>query len=49
VKKEGNDSFTFPIGKSGVYRPIGISAPATVGSAFTGTFFYIGGTVKYLD
>jgi len=40
VKKEGNDSFTFPIGKSGVYRPIGISAPATSGSAFTGTFFF---------
>ena len=40
VKKDGNDSFTFPIGKSGVYRPIGISAPATVGSAFTGTFFF---------
>ena len=40
VKKEGNDAFTFPIGKSGVYRPIGISAPATTGSAFTGTFFF---------
>jgi hypothetical protein len=40
LKKEGNDAFTFPIGKSGVYRPIGISAPATVGSAFTGTFFF---------
>jgi hypothetical protein len=40
VKKEGNDAFTFPIGKSGVYRPIGISAPSTIGSAFTGTFFF---------
>ena len=39
-RKEGDDAFTFPIGAGGVYRPIGISAPATTGSQFTGRFYF---------
>ncbi len=39
-RKEGNDAFTFPIGAAGVYRPIGISAPATTGSQFTARFLF---------
>jgi hypothetical protein len=38
VRKEGNDAFTFPIGKSGYYRPIGISAPSNTGDHFTAEF-----------
>jgi hypothetical protein len=38
VRKEGNDAFTFPIGKSGYYRPIGISAPSSTGDHFTAEF-----------
>jgi hypothetical protein len=38
-RKEGNDAFTFPVGKGGYYRPIAISAPANVISRFTGEFF----------
>ena len=39
VRKEGNDAFTFPIGKSGYYRSIGISAPASTGDHFTAEFY----------
>lgn len=39
-RKEGDDAFTFPIGAGGVYRPIGITAPATTGSQFTGRFYF---------
>ena len=39
VRKEGNDAFMFPVGNGGYYRPIGISAPSTVGSHFVGEFF----------
>ncbi len=38
VRKLGNDAFTFPIGKSGYYRQIGISAPASTGDHFTAEF-----------
>jgi hypothetical protein len=38
VRKEGNDAFTFPIGKSGYYRPIGISAPSSTSDHFTAEF-----------
>lgn len=38
VRKEGNDAFTFPIGKSGYYRPIGISAPSNTADHFTAEF-----------
>lgn len=39
VKKVGNDAFTFPVGRNGHYRPIGISAPGSVNDAFTA--FYL--------
>lgn len=41
VRKVGDDSFTFPIGKAGVYTPMSISAPANVTDAFTGEYFLI--------
>jgi hypothetical protein len=34
VYKTGNDPFTFPVGANGFYRPLAISAPATVTSQF---------------
>ncbi|UPT68649.1 MAG: hypothetical protein M0D57_08520 [Sphingobacteriales bacterium JAD_PAG50586_3] len=38
VAKTGNDIFTFPIGKSGTYRPLGISAPASTATIFTADY-----------
>jgi hypothetical protein len=40
VLKEGNDAFVFPIGKSGIYRPISITAPSSTAAQFQGTFFF---------
>jgi hypothetical protein len=39
LEKIGNEAFTFPIGKVGVYRPAGISAPANNWARFRGEFF----------
>ncbi len=39
VRKEGNDAFTFPVGKGGYYRPIAISAPSATNHHFTAEFF----------
>jgi hypothetical protein len=39
VKKTGNDAFTFPVGKNGHYRKIGISAPAVTTDAYTAEYF----------
>jgi hypothetical protein len=39
VRKEGNDAFTFPIGKSNYYRPIAMSAPSSVTDHFTAEFY----------
>ncbi|MBI1289206.1 MAG: T9SS type A sorting domain-containing protein [Flavobacteriales bacterium] len=39
VKKIGNDAYTFPVGRNGVYRPIGISAPSNTSDAFTAEYF----------
>ena len=39
VRKVGNDNFTFPVGKSGLYAPIGIDAPSNVNDHFTGEYF----------
>lgn len=47
VRKEGDDAFTFPIGKSSVYRPIGITAPSTTGSQFTANFFFADSDALY--
>lgn len=35
LRKVGNSAFTFPVGKSGAYAPISISAPAVVTDHFT--------------
>jgi len=39
VHKQGNDAFTFPVGKSGIYRSIGIGT-RTAGGEFTAEYFY---------
>jgi len=39
VRKIGNDAFTFPVGKSGFYRPITMSAPGNVADHFTAEYF----------
>lgn len=39
VQKEGNSAFTFPVGRGGLYRPIGISAPAQLTDRFTANYF----------
>jgi hypothetical protein len=39
VRKIGDDAFTFPTGKSGVYRPIAISAPSNTAHHFTAELF----------
>jgi hypothetical protein len=39
IRKIGNDAFTFPTGKSGVYRPISISAPSNTTHHFTAELF----------
>lgn len=40
-RKVGNDAFTFPIGESGLYAPIGISAPASATDHFTASYTHI--------
>lgn len=39
VEKIGNDVFTFPVGDSGLYRPIAISAPSSTASRFRARYF----------
>ncbi|MES2836992.1 MAG: choice-of-anchor D domain-containing protein [Bacteroidota bacterium] len=39
VRKIGNDAFTFPIGKTSVYAPAGITAPGVVTDHFTAEYF----------
>ena len=39
VLKEGNDAFSFPIGRNGIYQPLAISAPGTTGHAFQAEYF----------
>jgi hypothetical protein len=39
VRKIGNDAFTFPIGRGGTYRPIGISSPASASTEFLANFW----------
>ncbi|WP_166666202.1 gliding motility-associated C-terminal domain-containing protein [Myroides indicus] len=39
VEKEGNNAFTYPIGKSGYYRLAGISAPSNVADQYMGEYF----------
>lgn len=42
ITKEGNDAFTFPVGNSGRWQPIGISAPASTNNAFTAQYYATG-------
>ncbi len=39
VRKTGNSAFTFPVGNSGIYREITISAPGNVTDHFTAQYF----------
>lgn len=39
VTKVGNTAFTFPVGKGGLYRLIGISAPSTATDSYTAQYF----------
>ena len=39
LRKIGNDAFTFPTGKVGIYSPIAISAPAVTTNAFNAEYF----------
>lgn len=47
VRKIGNDAFTFPVGKSGAYRPISISAPGNVVHHFTAEYNASGSEAIY--
>ena len=39
VEKQGNNAFTFPIGKLGYYRLTGISAPSNAGDTYMSEYF----------
>jgi hypothetical protein len=39
VKKIGNDAFTFPVGKGGLWKPVSISAPMSTTAEFTAEYF----------
>lgn len=39
VRKIGNEAFTFPIGKNGIYAPISITAPSLTTDHFTAAYY----------
>lgn len=39
LRKIGNDAFTFPVGKAGVYAPASISAPAATNAEYRAEYF----------
>ncbi|MCG3165591.1 MAG: hypothetical protein POELPBGB_01359 [Bacteroidia bacterium] len=47
VKKTGNDAFTFPVGKSGQYRSIAISAPTNTTDAYTAEYSWTNSNPTY--
>ncbi|MBA4318740.1 MAG: hypothetical protein C0412_10095 [Flavobacterium sp.] len=47
VRKNGNDSFTYPIGDKGKYRYAAISGPAAVNDAFTSKYFLENSNTSY--
>lgn len=47
VVKIGNDSFKFPIGKSGIYRHAAISAPPSVEDQYSGEYFIENSNLMY--
>jgi len=44
VRKNGNDAFTFPVGKGSLYSPLTITAPNETGDGFTCEYFRASGT-----
>ncbi len=40
ARKVGNTAFTFPIGKSSMYRPVTISAPSAITDSYTAEYLY---------
>jgi len=40
LNKIGNTAFVFPVGNSGTYAPIGMTAPATAGNEFTAQYYH---------
>ncbi|QOI98223.1 MAG: T9SS type A sorting domain-containing protein [Flammeovirgaceae bacterium] len=49
MQKIGNDAFTFPTGKAGIFSPIRISAPAVVSDAFLAEYFVTDPTLDGYD
>ena len=47
VTKTGNNAFTFPVGKGGLYRPVGISAPSVATDSYTAQYFNTTPTGSY--
>jgi Secretion system C-terminal sorting domain len=47
IAKVGNTAFVYPFGKGGLYRPLGISAPATISDAYTAQYFNTNPTGTY--
>lgn len=39
IRKSGNDAFVFPVGKSGDYKPISMTAPSATTDIFTAEYF----------
>jgi hypothetical protein len=39
ARKIGNDAFTFPVGRNGIYAPLGISAPSSVATEFVASYY----------
>ena len=39
VEKRGDDAFTFPIGRNGVYRPLSITAPSSASDEFQANYY----------
>lgn len=39
IRKVGNDAFTFPVGKDGIYAPASITAPAAVNAEYRAEYF----------
>ncbi len=47
LTKIGNTAFTFPVGKSSLYRPITISAPSAATDAFNAQYFNVNPNTHY--
>jgi len=47
IRKEGNDSFQFPVGKGNNYQPVSISAPSNISEIFIAEYLDNDPTVDY--